>query len=51
MLAIGVGGADAASEAGLPWEVLHPKLIGGPPDLQVAPLDVAQDVITTSAAS
>lgn len=29
MLAIGVGGADAAEVmAGLPWEVLHPKLIG-----------------------
>lgn len=29
MLAIGVGGADAAETmAGLPWEVLHPKLIG-----------------------
>jgi aconitate hydratase len=29
MLAIGVGGADAAEAmAGLPWEVLHPKLIG-----------------------
>ncbi|MCL6639839.1 MAG: aconitate hydratase [Candidatus Rokubacteria bacterium] len=29
MLAIGVGGADAAEAmAGLPWEVLHPRLIG-----------------------
>jgi aconitate hydratase len=29
MLAIGVGGADAGEAmAGLPWEVLHPKLIG-----------------------
>ncbi|MEW6324166.1 MAG: aconitate hydratase [Nitrospirota bacterium] len=29
MLAIGVGGADAGEVmAGLPWEVLHPKLIG-----------------------
>ncbi len=29
MLAIGVGGADAAEVmTGLPWEVLHPKLIG-----------------------
>jgi len=29
MCAIGVGGADAAETmAGLPWEVLHPKLIG-----------------------
>jgi aconitate hydratase len=29
MLAIGVGGADAAEVmAGLPWEVLHPKLVG-----------------------
>ena len=29
MLAIGVGGADCAEVmAGLPWEVLHPKLIG-----------------------
>src|SRR5256884_8921628 len=29
MLAIGVGGADAGEGmAGLPWEVLHPKLIG-----------------------
>ncbi len=29
MLAIGVGGADAAEVmAGLPWEVLHPRLIG-----------------------
>ncbi|MDB5037108.1 MAG: acnA, partial [Bacteriovoracaceae bacterium] len=29
MLAIGVGGADAAEVmAGLPWEVLHPKVIG-----------------------
>ena len=28
-LAIGVGGADAGEVmAGLPWEVLHPKLIG-----------------------
>ncbi|MEX2148046.1 MAG: aconitate hydratase [Candidatus Rokuibacteriota bacterium] len=29
MLAIGVGGADCAEVmAGLPWEVLHPKLVG-----------------------
>ncbi|MCC2630360.1 MAG: acnA [Candidatus Paceibacter sp.] len=29
MMAIGVGGADAAETmAGLPWEVLHPSLIG-----------------------
>ncbi|HET6464377.1 MAG TPA: aconitate hydratase [Nitrospiria bacterium] len=29
MMAIGVGGADAGEVmAGLPWEVLHPKLIG-----------------------
>ncbi len=29
MIACGVGGADAAERmAGLPWEVLHPKLIG-----------------------
>ena len=29
MLAVGVGGADAGEVmAGLPWEVLHPKLIG-----------------------
>src|SRR5260370_17845457 len=29
MLAIGVGGADCGEAmAGLPWEVLHPKLIG-----------------------
>src|SRR5213594_3404656 len=29
MLAIGVGGADCGEVmAGLPWEVLHPKLIG-----------------------
>jgi aconitate hydratase len=29
MLAIGVGGADCAEAmAGLPWEVLHPKLVG-----------------------
>ncbi len=29
MLAIGVGGADASETmAGLPWEVLHPKVIG-----------------------
>jgi aconitate hydratase len=29
MLAVGVGGADAAEVmAGLPWEVLHPRLIG-----------------------
>jgi len=29
MLAIGVGGADCAETmAGLPWEVLHPKLVG-----------------------
>lgn len=29
MIAIGVGGADAAERmAGLPWEVLHPKVIG-----------------------
>src|SRR5207244_12417181 len=29
MLAIGVGGADAGEVMpGLPWEVLHPKLIG-----------------------
>jgi aconitate hydratase len=29
MLAIGVGGADCAEAmAGLPWEVLHPRLIG-----------------------
>src|SRR2546429_2514995 len=31
MLAIGVGGADCGEVmAGLPWEVLHPKLIGVP---------------------
>jgi aconitate hydratase len=29
MLAVGVGGADAGEVmAGLPWEVLHPKLVG-----------------------
>lgn len=29
MIAIGVGGADAAERmAGMPWEVLHPRLIG-----------------------
>lgn len=29
MVAVGVGGADAAEVmAGLPWEVLHPKLVG-----------------------
>ena len=29
MMAIGVGGADGGDVmAGLPWEVLHPKLVG-----------------------
>ena len=43
MLAIGVGGADAGEVmAGLPWEVLHPKLIGVRPDRQVVWLGLAE---------
>ena len=45
-LAIGVGGADAGEVmAGLPWEVLHPKLIGVQPDRQAERLGLAKDVI------
>ncbi len=46
MLAIGVGGADAGEVmAGLPWEVLHPKLIGVKLTGQLQGWASAKDVI------
>ncbi len=45
-LAIGVGGADAGEVmAGLPWEVLHPKLIGVRLTGQLSGWTSAKDVI------
>src|SRR5947209_1995380 len=50
MLAIGVGGADAGEVmAGLPWEVLHPKLIGVRLTGKLSGWVSAKDVILTSA--
>jgi aconitate hydratase len=47
MLAIGVGGADCGEAmAGLPWEVLHPKLIGVHLTGKLAGWTAAKDVIT-----
>src|ERR671918_1212026 len=47
MLAIGVGGADAAEAmAGLPWEVLHPKLVGVHLTGKLAGWTAPKDVIT-----
>src|SRR6195256_674160 len=47
MLAIGVGGADAGEVmAGLPWEVLHPKLIGIHLTGKLAGWSSPKDVIT-----
>ncbi|MGH7326378.1 MAG: aconitate hydratase [Candidatus Rokuibacteriota bacterium] len=47
MLAIGVGGADAAEAmAGLPWEVLHPRLIGVHLTGKLAGWTASKDVIT-----
>ncbi len=47
MLAIGVGGADCAEAmAGLPWEVLHPKLVGVRLTGKLAGWTAAKDVIT-----
>ncbi|OLC13144.1 MAG: aconitate hydratase [Candidatus Rokubacteria bacterium 13_1_40CM_69_27] len=47
MLAIGVGGADAAEAmAGLPWEVLHPKLVGVHLTGKLAGWAAPKDVIT-----
>src|SRR6187401_1351029 len=46
-LAIGVGGADAGEVmAGLPWEVLHPKLIGVHLTGKLAGWSSPKDVIT-----
>jgi aconitate hydratase len=47
MLAIGVGGADTAEAmAGLPWEVLHPKLVGVRLTGKLAGWTAPKDVIT-----
>jgi aconitate hydratase len=47
MLAIGVGGADCGEAmAGLPWEVLHPKLIGVHLTGKLAGWTAPKDVIT-----
>src|ERR687897_208532 len=47
MLAIGVGGADAGEVmAGLPWEVLHPKLIGVRLTGKLSGWTAPKDVIT-----
>jgi aconitate hydratase len=47
MLAIGVGGVDAAETmAGLPWEVLHPRLIGVHLTGKLAGWTAPKDVIT-----
>src|SRR5256886_11440143 len=47
MLAIGVGGADCGEVmAGLPWEVLHPKLIGVQLTGKLAGWTAAKDIIT-----
>ncbi|MGH7263058.1 MAG: aconitase family protein, partial [Candidatus Rokuibacteriota bacterium] len=48
MLAIGVGGADCGEVmAGLPWEVLHPKLIGVKLTGKLSGWTAAKDVITS----
>src|SRR5688572_29867356 len=47
MIAIGVGGADCGEAmAGLPWEVLHPKLIGIHLTGKLAGWTAPKDVIT-----
>jgi len=47
MIAIGVGGADCGEVmAGLPWEVLHPKLIGVHLTGKLSGWTAAKDVIT-----
>src|SRR2546425_9974091 len=47
MLAIGVGGADCGEVmAGLPWEVLHPKLVGVHLTGKLAGWTAPKDVIT-----
>ncbi len=47
MVAIGVGGADCAEAmAGLPWEVLHPKLVGVFLTGKLAGWTAPKDVIT-----
>jgi aconitate hydratase A / 2-methylisocitrate dehydratase len=47
MLAIGVGGADCAEVmAGLPWEVLHPRLVGVHLTGKLSGWTAAKDVIT-----
>ncbi|MBI4247299.1 MAG: aconitate hydratase [Candidatus Rokubacteria bacterium] len=47
MVAIGVGGADCAEVmAGLPWEVLHPKLVGVHLTGKLSGWTSAKDVIT-----
>ncbi|HEY3066848.1 MAG TPA: aconitate hydratase [Methylomirabilota bacterium] len=47
MLAIGVGGADCGETmAGLPWEVLHPKLVGVHLTGKLAGWTAPKDVIT-----
>jgi aconitate hydratase len=47
MLAIGVGGADCAETmAGLPWEVLHPRLVGVHLTGKLSGWTAAKDVIT-----
>jgi aconitate hydratase len=47
MLAIGVGGADAGEVmAGLPWEVLHPKLVGVHLTGKLAGWTSPKDIIT-----
>ncbi len=47
MLAIGVGGADAGEVmAGLPWEVLHPRLVGVHLTGKLAGWTAPKDVIT-----
>src|SRR5574341_624649 len=48
MLAIGVGGADAGEVmAGLPWEVLHPKLVGVHLTGKLSGWAAPKDVITS----
>jgi aconitate hydratase len=48
MLAIGVGGADCGEAmAGLPWEVLHPKLIGVRLTGKLSGWTAPKDVITS----
>ncbi|HET9489395.1 MAG TPA: aconitate hydratase [Methylomirabilota bacterium] len=47
MLAIGVGGADCAEAmAGLPWEVLHPRLVGVHLTGKLSGWTAPKDVIT-----